>query len=62
MQMCRPKLIEATGCLDLNRIVGQKETAWAAARWLLDTNLEQFRIAKETEREHMTGWRPFQMD
>ncbi len=58
----RIRLVERTGTQDLEALVTEQAKVKAAARWLLDLDvLEQFRVAKEIEKENMESWVPFQL-
>ena len=58
----RANLLLKTGTTELREILKAKKTAKAAAQWLLETNLlEQFRVAKDIEKESTGDWAPFQL-
>ena len=58
----RANLLLKTGTTELREILKEKKKAKAAAQWLLETDLlEQFRVAKEIEKESTEDWAPFQL-
>lgn len=58
----RANLLLKTGTTELQEILKEKMMAKAAAKWLLETNLlEQFRVAKDIEKEDIGDWAPFQL-